>query len=153
MALTDKLTEDLKTAMKARDQVRLDTLRAIISEMKNMVIAKRGDGGTGELGEAEELAVLSRARKQREESIVAFDNGNRPELAANERAQLAVILEYLPQQLSPDEVKAIIAKVIAEVGATSRKDMGKVMGKLMPHVKGKFPGDQVKPLVEGALPA
>ena len=152
MALKDKLTEDLKTAMKARDQVRLDTLRAIIAEMKNLSIAQRGEGGTGELGEADEIAVLSRARKQREESIVAFKNGNRPDLAANEEAQLAVILEYLPKQLTVDEVKDLVAKVIAEVGATSKKDMGKVMGKLMPHVKGRFPGDQVKPVVEALLP-
>lgn len=152
MALKDKITEDLKTAMKARDQVRLDTLRAIITEMKNLSIAQKGEGGSGELGEADEIAVLSRARKQREESIVAFKNGNRPDLAATEEAQLAVILEYLPKQLTLDEVKDIVAKVIAEVGATSKKDMGKVMGKLMPHVKGRFPGDQVKPVVEALLP-
>ncbi len=153
MALKDKLTEDLKIAMKARDQVRLDTLRALLTEMKNMSIAQKGEGGTGELTEADEIAVLSRARKQRDESIVAFRNGNRPDLAAIEEAQVAVLLEYLPKQLTADEVKAIIAGVIAEVGATTRKDMGKVMGKLMPHVKGKFPGDQVKPLVESLLPA
>lgn len=152
MGLKDKLNEDLKTAMKARDQVRLDTLRALISEMKNMSIAHKGEGGTGELTEADEIAVLSRARKQRDESIVAFRNGNRPDLAATEEAQLAVILEYLPKQLSADEVKALVQTIIAEVGATSKKDMGKVMGKLMPHVKGKFPGDQVKPIVEGLLP-
>jgi len=152
MSLKDKLTEDLKIAMKARDQVRLDTLRAVISEMKNMSIAQRGEGGTGELSELDEIAVLSRARKQRDESILAFKNGNRPDLAAIEEAQVAVLLEYLPKQLTVDELKVIIANVIAEVGATSRKDMGKVMGKLMPHTKGKFPGDQVKPLVEAALP-
>ena len=152
MALKDKITEDLKTAMKARDQVRLDTLRAIITEMKNMSIAQKGEGKSGELSEADEVAVLSRARKQRDESIVAFKNGNRPDLAATEEAQLAVILEYLPKQLTLDEVKDIVAKVIAEVGATSKKDMGKVMGKLMPHVKGRFPGDQVKPVVEALLP-
>lgn len=153
MALKDKLTEDLKIAMKARDQVRLDTLRALLTEMKNMSIAHKGEGGTGDLSEADEIAVLSRARKQRDESIVAFKNGNRPDLAAIEEAQVAVLLEYLPKQLTADEVKAIIAGVIAEVGATTRKDMGKVMGKLMPHVKGKYPGDQVKPLVESLLPA
>ena len=152
MALKDKITEDLKTAMKARDQVRLDTLRAIITEMKNMSIAQKGEGKSGELSEADEVAVLSRARKQRDESIVAFKNGNRPDLAAIEEAQLAVILDYLPKQLTLDEVKALVQQVIAEVGATSKKDMGKVMGKLMPHVKGRFPGDQVKPVVEALLP-
>lgn len=152
MALIDKLTGDLKTAMKARDQVRLDTLRALITEMKNLSIAQKGEGGSGDLTEVDEIAVLSRARKQREESIVAFKNGNRMDLAANEEAQLAIILDYLPKQLTADEVKAIVDKVIAEVGATSKKDMGKVMGKLMPQVKGRFPGDQVKPIVEGLLP-
>ncbi len=151
MALKDKLTEDLKAAMRARDQVRLDTLRALITELKNMEIARRGEGKDGGLEEADELAVLSRARKQREESIVAFEGGNRPELAANEKAQLEVILGYLPKQLDADEVRALARAVIAEVGATSKKDMGKVMGKLMGQVKGRFPGDQVKPIVEGLL--
>jgi len=151
MALKNKLSDDLKTAMKARDQVRLDTLRALISEMRNLSIAQKGEGGSGELSEADEIGVLARARKQREESIVAFKNGNRQDLAATEEAQLAIILEYLPKQLTPDEVKAIVLKVIAEVGATSKKDVGKVMGKLMPQVKGRFPGDQVKPIVEGLL--
>jgi hypothetical protein len=152
MALKDKLTEDLKTAMKARDQVRLDTLRAVLTELKNAEIALRGDGGGGTMSEQDELAVLSRAKKQREESVLAFRNGGREELAKNEEAQIAVLLEYLPKQLTADEVKAIVAQVVAEVGATSKKDMGKVMGKLMPHVKGRFPGDQVKPIVEAALP-
>lgn len=152
MALKDKLNDDLKVAMKARDQVRLDTLRAILSELKNMSIAQKGEGGTGDLAEADELAVLSRARKQREESILAFRNGGREDLVKNEEAQLAIILEYLPKQLSLDEVKAIVQGVIAELGATSKKDMGKVMGKLMPHLKGRFPGDQVKPVVESLLP-
>ncbi len=152
MALKDKLNEDLKTAMKARDQVRLDVLRAVITEIKNTEIAQRGEGGAGVLTEADELAVLARNKKQREESVLAFRNGAREDLAAKEEAEIAILLEYLPKQLTADEVKALVAQVIAEVGATSKKDMGKVMGKLMPHVKGRFPGDQVKPIVEGALP-
>lgn len=151
MALKDKLTEDLKTAMKARDQVRLDTLRALISELKNTEISQRTDGTAAPLSEADELAVLSRARKQREESILAFRNAGRADLVSNEEKQLEVILGYLPKQLTPDEVKAIVQQVMAEVGATTKKDIGKVMGKLMPHVKGRFPGDQVKPIVESLL--
>lgn len=151
MALKDKLTEDLKTAMKARDQVRLDTLRALISELKNTEISQRTDGTAAPLSEADELAVLSRARKQREESILAFRNAGREDLVSNEEKQLEVILGYLPKQLTPDEVKAIVQQVMAEVGATTKKDIGKVMGKLMPHVKGRFPGDQVKPIVESLL--
>lgn len=151
MALKDKLTEDLKTAMKARDQVRLDTLRAIIAELKNTEISQRTDGTAAALSEADELGVLSRARKQREESILAFRNAGREDLASNEEKQLEVILGYLPKQLTADEVKNIIQQVMAEVGASTKKDIGKVMGKLMPHVKGRYPGDQVKPLVESLL--
>jgi len=147
MALKDKLNEDVKTAMKARDQVRLDTVRMLLADVKNQAIAKMG-----ELDEAEELALLSKHKKQREESIVAFRNGGREDLAKNEEAQLQVLLTYLPKQLDRAEVEAIIKGIIAEVGATSKKEMGKVMGKLMPQVKGRFPGDQVKALVEAALP-
>jgi uncharacterized protein YqeY len=151
MALKDRLTGDLKVAMKARDQVRLDTLRGLIAELKNLEIAQRGQGGDGSLGEADELAVLSRARKQRDESIAAFRDAGREELAANEEAQLAVLLEYLPKQLGDDEVTAAAREIIAAVGATSKKDMGKVMGKLMAQVKGRYPGEKVKPIVEGLL--
>ncbi len=147
MALKDKLNEDVKTAMKARDQVRLDTVRMLLADVKNQIIAKMG-----ELDEAEELALLSKHKKQREESIVAFRGGGREDLAKNEEAQLVILMTYLPKQLDRGEVEAIIKGIVAEVGATSKKDMGKVMGKLMPQVKGRFPGDQVKALVEAALP-
>lgn len=149
MSLRDKLTEDLKKAMKARDQVRLDTVRGLITELKNLEITKRGEGK--ELTDADELAVLARARKQRNESIAAFEDAGRAELADNERAQLKVILEYLPEQLSVEEVTAAAKEIIAAVGATSKRDMGKVMGQLMPKVKGRFPGKDVKPIVEGLL--
>lgn len=147
MALKDKLNDDVKTAMKARDQVRLDTVRMLLADVKNQIIAKMG-----ELDEAEELALLSKHKKQREESIVAFRGGGREDLAKNEEAQLVILMTYLPKQLDRGEVEAIIKGIVAEVGATSKKDMGKVMGKLMPQVKGRFPGDQVKALVEAALP-
>ena len=147
MALKDKLNDDVKTAMKARDQVRLDTVRMLLADVKNQIIAKMG-----ELDEAEELALLSKHKKQREESIVAFRGGAREDLAKNEEAQLAILMTYLPKQLDRAEVEAIIKGIVTEVGATSKKDMGKVMGKLMPQVKGRFPGDQVKALVEAALP-
>ena len=147
MALKDKLNDDVKTAMKARDQVRLDTVRMLLADVKNQIIAKMG-----ELDEAEELALLSKHKKQREESIVAFRGGGREDLAKNEEAQLVILMTYLPKQLNRGEVETIIKGIVAEVGATSKKDMGKVMGKLMPQVKGRFPGDQVKALVEAALP-
>lgn len=152
MSLRDKLTEDLKTAMKARDQVRLDTVRMLLADLKNVAIAQM-KGPQGDLDDADALALLSRHKKQREESITAFRAGGREDLALIEEAQIKIILTYLPEQLSREEVEVIVRGIVAEVGATSRKDVGKVMGKLMAKVKGRFPGDQVKGIVESVLPA
>lgn len=151
MTLKDKLTEDMKTAMKARDQVRLDAIRLLLADVKNTAIAQM-KGPQGEISPEDEIALLARHKKQREESIAAFRAGGREDLATADETQLAVILSYLPQQLAREEVEAIVREIVAEVGATSKKDMGKVMGKLMPRVKGRFPGDQVKAVVEGVLP-
>ncbi|MFO0750099.1 MAG: GatB/YqeY domain-containing protein [Myxococcota bacterium] len=151
MSLKDKLTEDLKTAMKARDQVRLDAIRLLLSDLKNQAIAQM-KGPHGDIDEAEELALLAKHKKQRDESITAFRAGGREDLASADEAQLQVILSYLPKQLTRDEVEVIARELVTEVGATSKKDMGKVMGKLMAKVKGRFPGDQVKSIVEGILP-
>lgn len=148
MALADTLKSDLKTAMKARDAQRVGTIKLLLADLANRVIEKQAP-----LDESEELALLSRHAKQRREAEEAFTQGGRLELAANEAAELVIIEEYLPKQLSVDEVRAIIADVIAATGATSRKQMGKVMGPLMPKVKGRFPGKDVKALVEEALPA
>jgi len=152
MSLRDKLNEDLKIAMKARDQVRLDTVRLLLADLKNVASAQMKCPG-GDLDEADSLSLLSKHKKQREESIQAFRAGRREDLAQADEAQLAIILGYLPQQLTRDEVVALVQGIVAEVGATSRKDMGKVMGKLMPKVKGRFAGDQVKGIVESVLPA
>jgi len=145
-ALQNQLQEDLKTAMRARDSIRVGTLRLLISDLKNLAIEKMATPTAND-----ELALVSRHRKQREESITAFEGGNRLDLAEREKAELIVILEYLPQQLTVEEATALVARVIAEIGATSRKEMGRVMGKLMPETKGRFPGDQLKALVEAAL--
>jgi uncharacterized protein YqeY len=144
--LQNRLQEDLKAAMRARDEARVSTLRLLIADLKNLAIEKMGTPTA-----SDELALLSRHKKQREESIAAFEGGGRLDLATREKAELVVLLEYLPQQLSREEVEALIRKVIAEVGATSKKEMGKVMGKLMPETKGRFPGEQLKALVEAAL--
>jgi uncharacterized protein len=144
--LQNRLQEDLKTAMRARDEVRVGTVRLLIADLKNLTIEKMGTPTA-----ADELALLSRHKKQREESIAAFDLGGRTDLAERERAELQVLLGYLPQQLSREEAEALIARVVAEVGATSKKDMGRVMGKLMPETKGRFPGEQLKALVDAAL--
>lgn len=145
--LQNRLQEDLKAAMRARDEARVGTLRLLIADLKNLAISKMGTPTPDD-----ELALLSRHRKQREESIAAFEGGGRTDLAEREKKELAVLLEYLPSQLTEAEAKALVAETIAAVGATSRKEMGKVMGKLMPATKGRFPGDQLKALVEAALP-
>jgi uncharacterized protein YqeY len=143
MALLDTLNTDLKTAMKARDEVRVATVRLLVSEVRNERIAKGRD-----LTEADELDVLSRAAKRRRESIEAYGKAGRDDLAAQERAELAVIEGYLPKALTPDEVRAIVREVASEVGATSARDIGKLMGALMPRLKGRFPGKDVKPIVD-----
>jgi len=148
MALEDTLKTDLKTAMKARESLRVSTIKLILSDLKNQQIAKQGP-----LDDAEELALLSRQAKQRREAIEQYEKGGRQDLADNEAAELKIIETYLPQQLSVAEVEALIADIVAATGAASRRDMGKVMGQLMPKVKGRFPGKDVKALVEKVLPA
>lgn len=144
--LKDRLMADMKEAMRAREQVRLDTIRMLISALKNEEIAlKRG------LEEQEEIALLSTQAKRRRESITAFEEGGREEMAAQERAELAVIEMYLPQQLSEEEVREMVAAVIGEVGASGPSDMGRVMGAVMPRLKGRFPGADVRPIVQSLL--
>lgn len=137
-----RLTADMKDAMKAREKERLLTIRSLISSLKNAQIAKGG-----ELDEEEALSVLATEAKRRRESFDAFSQAGRTELAENEAAELEVIQEYLPAQLSDDEAAAIVEEVIAQVGATSKADMGKVMGQVMPRLKGRYDGSRVKDLV------
>lgn len=145
MALLDQLTADMKVAMKARDADKLTTIRLLIADLKKQEL------DAGPLDEAAELATLARQAKQRRESIDAYDAAGRAELAAKERAELAIITTYLPAQMSADDVRELAAKIIAEVGASSKADMGKVMGKLMPQLKGKFPGKDVRPIIDALL--
>jgi hypothetical protein len=126
----------LKEAMKAKLADRLSTLRLINAAIKDRDIANRGEGGEGEISEAEILAALGRMVKQRQESARAYEEGGRLELAEKETAEIKVIEEFLPRQLDAAEVTAAIAAAIAETGATSIRDMGRVMGVL----KGKYTG-------------
>ena len=146
MSLQATITQDMKAAMKAREKMRLSTLRMLLSDLKNMRIQLQRD-----LTEAEEVSFLTTQAKQRQESIEAYDEAGREELAAREREELVVIKAYLPQQLTEDEAKALVIAAIAEVGATSKKEFGKVMRVVMPKLKGRFPGKGVKPLVESQL--
>lgn len=145
MALLDTLKTDMKTAMKAREKERLGVIRMLISDLKNMLIDK------AELSEADELSFLSTQAKKRRQSIDEYEKANRADLADIERAELAIIQTYLPAPLSEDEVRKIIAAAIEATGAASPSDMGKVMGKVMPQVKGRFDGAAVRPLVQAAL--
>jgi ribosomal protein S21 len=148
MSVFLKLQEDVKDAMKAREQEKLLALRTLSSDIKKISI----DAGRREPSDEDVLAAVGRALKQREDSADQFLKANRPELASVEQAQIAWIKAYQPEQLSEDEIRAIVAGVVAEVGATSKKDLGKVMGALMPKVKGKADGKLVQAAVQAALP-
>jgi uncharacterized protein len=136
MSLRDRLQSALKDAMRAKEADRLSTLRLINAAIKDREIASRGEGGETEVGEGDILAIMGRMVKQRQESARAYEEGGRLELAEKELAEIKVIEEFLPRQLSPEEVEAAIVAAIAEAGATSIRDMGKVMAVL----KGKYTG-------------
>lgn len=146
MSLAETLATEMKAAMKARARDRLDAIRLLRAEVQKAELKKGGD-----LAEAEELDLLSRMAKQRRESIDAFRAGGRDELADKEAFELALIEGYLPSQLTADEVRAMAEAVVAEVGASKKSEMGKVMGKLMPQLKGRFPGKDVGPIVQSLL--
>jgi uncharacterized protein len=148
--LRERFTEDLKGAMKAGDKGRVSTLRLVQAALKDKDIEARG-GGKGPLGDDEVLALLQKMVKQREESIAIYDLNNRPELAAGEREEVAVISSYLPQQLGEDDVKAAIEAAIAETGAASMKDMGKVIAKLRAEHAGRMDFGKVSGLVKARL--
>ena len=138
MGLREQINDSLKEAMKAKDQKRVGTLRLINAALKDKDIAARTETSRELLGDDEILSLLAKMTKQREDSIVAYKAGNRPELAAAEEGEIAVIREFMPKQMSPDEAKAAIARVIADVGAASIKDMGKVMAALKERFAGQM---------------
>jgi len=142
MALQQRLADDQKNAMKSKDKLRLSVIRMVRAKIKNAEIEKRDV-----LNDDEVLKVIARDVKQHKESITAFTDGNRPELAEKEEAELAMLMEYMPQQMSRDEVVAIVKQVIDEAGATGPQDKGKVMGKIMAQVSGKADGKEVNAIV------
>jgi len=146
MSLQPKLVEDLKSAMKARDSIKMDTLRMLRAQLKDTEIAKGG-----ELTEDDELAVLSNAAKRRKEAIALYQKSDRQDLLDKEVAELEIIFSYLPKQLSETEIESIVAETIAETGADSASDMGKVMGVVMKKLKGKADGKVVQQIVRNKL--
>jgi uncharacterized protein YqeY len=141
MTLADRVKQDLTSAMKAGEKERVGALRLVLSELQKA--AKDGS--------SDELAVLRRERKRRQESATAFREGGRPELAESEEAEAKVIAAYLPAELSDDELRAIVAAAVVESGAASPKDMGSVMKAAMPKVAGRADGKRVSALAQEAL--
>lgn len=146
MALTDRLREDLNQALRKGDKTRLSVIRLLISNINNAQIAK---GAAME--DSDVLAVMDRQAKQHRESIDAFRKGDRADLLAKEEAELAVLLEYLPPQMSRDDIVTAARQAIEEVGARGPGDKGKVMSRLMPRLKGKAPGAEINAVVREIL--
>lgn len=151
MNLRERVSEDLKSAMKKGDKVRLETLRTMRAVLLEKEIEKRG-AGPGMTPE-DEVATLTSAAKKRKESIELFTKGGRPELARQEELELAIIQEYLPRQLTEEEISVFVAEAIAGTGAAGPGDFGKVMPLVMKQVKGKADGKVVQELVRKALGA
>lgn len=150
MSLKDQITDDIKTAMKAKDKLRLETVRSIKKALLEKEVSVR-PSGQETLTEAQEVEVLVQLAKQRRDSIAQYQQAGRTDLAEQEAQELAILEEYLPKQLSDDEVSQVIDDIIAHVGATSAKDMGKVMGPAMQQLKGKADGKKVQELVKAKL--
>ncbi|KIZ41065.1 MULTISPECIES: GatB/YqeY domain-containing protein [Rhodopseudomonas] len=150
--LRENINNAVKDAMRAKDERKLSTLRMVNSTIKNADIEVRGQGKPP-LTDGEILSVLQKMIKQRQESVELYDKGGRAELADQERAEIAIISAYLPQQMSEDEVKAAIAVTIADTGAAGIKDMGKVIGALKAKYAGQMDFGTASGLVKAALTA
>lgn len=151
MTLRDRITEALKAAMKAQEADRLSTLRLINAAIKDRDIALRGEGNDAGVSEADILAILGRMVRQRQESARAYEEGGRVELAEKERAEIEIIERFLPRQLSEAEVADAIDAAVAELGATSIRDMGRVMATLKARHTGQMDFGAVGPLVKDRL--
>ncbi|WP_027088281.1 GatB/YqeY domain-containing protein [Cohnella panacarvi] len=146
MNLAERLNEDMKQAMRDGNKFRLSTIRLVRAAIKNQEIDLRRT-----LDDNETLSVLSRELKQRRDSLLEFKNAGREDLVSNVSAEIEIISEYLPKQLNEEEIKAIVVQTMQETGASSKADMGKLMGALMPKVKGVADGKVVNGIVQQLL--
>jgi len=146
MTMKSRLEDDLKTAMRNKEVLKRGVIRYVRSEIHNKEIAKKS-----ELDDAGILQVLTAQAQQRRDSIQAYGDANREDLVEQERAELDIIMEYLPKQLTNDEIAELVNQVVREVGAEGPSDMKKVMPKLMPHVRGKADGQEVSKMVMEVL--
>jgi len=151
MSLREQLSDAMKEAMKAKDAKRLGTLRLVLSALKDRDIAARTETSRDLLGDDDILGLLAKMIKQREESATAFDAGGRPELAAGEREEIAIIRGFMPKQMDEAETVAAIQGVIAELGAASIKDMGKVMAALKERYAGQMDFGKASAATKAAL--
>jgi uncharacterized protein YqeY len=148
MTLKSKLNDDLKGAMRGGDSLRRNVIRYLNSQLHNQEIADQS-----ELDDDGVLRVLTKQAQQRKESIRAFEEGGRADLVEKESAELEIIMEYLPQQLTEDEIRELVDQAVAEAGAQGPGNMGAVMGRLMPMVRGRADGREVSAIVSGVLKA
>lgn len=146
MSVLDQLNQDMKAAMKAKDKAKLKTIRMLKASLQNEKLAKQDD-----LTAQEELDILAREKKQRLDSLQEFKQAGRDDLVDEVEEELAIVAEYLPEPLSDNEVKEIVQSVIDSVDASGMQDMGKVMGAVMPKVKGRADGNFVSEVVKAKL--
>jgi uncharacterized protein YqeY len=146
MSLKEQITEDMKTAMRAKDSERLGTIRLLLAAMKQKEVDERI-----ELDDAAVVAIVDKLVKQRKDSVAAFTQGNRPDLADKEAAEIKVLEVYLPQRMSAEEVAVEVKAIVAELGAKGPGDMGKVMGAVKTRLAGKADMGQVSAAVKAAL--
>ena len=147
MSLELKINQDLKAAMKAKDQAAMRTIRAV----KSAIMLQKTDGSGVEMDEAMGIKLIQKLIKQRKDSLEIYNKQGREDLAATEREEIAVLQNYLPQQLSVEELKPIIQEIIAKTGASSMKDMGKVMGMANGQLKGQADGKTISMVVKELL--
>ncbi len=146
MKIQDRLSEDLKRAMKARETLKVETIRMVRAQLKDFQISKRD-----ELTEEDEISVLISSAKKRKEAIELYEKSDRQDLIEKEKQELNIISAYLPAQLSREEVEKVVLKIMEETGASSQQDLGKVMGSAMKELKGKADGKLVQEIVREKL--
>jgi uncharacterized protein YqeY len=151
--LRTKISDELKTAMKAGDKLRVSTLRLVASAIKDRDIQNRTAGPDSGVNDAQIVEVMAKMVKQRQESVAIYEQGGRPELAQQERSEIDIIQSFMPKQLSEAEVKSVVAAVIQETGAQSVKDMGKVMAGLKAKYAGQMDMAKAGAVVKGLLGA
>ncbi len=150
MSLKERIDAEIKAAMKSKDKVRLETVRGIKKFIIEKEVSVRPSGQDG-LTEAQEMEILVQIAKQRRDSIEQYRKGGREDLVVQEEAELVILEEYLPPQMSDEDISQVIDEVIASAGATSAKEMGKVMGAAMQQLKGKADGKKIQDMVKAKL--